>query len=293
MKAIISVGISASGKTTEFDKPEYRDYIRIERDIMRKSILGFSDFDCVNFWSLWKFTKENESKVTAAVDSEVGLAATYGRDIIISDTNLNKKYRDILIQRLEVLGYEVELRVFHIDVMEAIKRDERRRDTVGHQVIWKQYEQFKAEFGKKQYVANEYSPCVLIDIDCTLAHMNGKRGAFEWDKVGVDDVDEHVKSIVNNIPDTTIVIVLSGRDGVCRPETEDWLERHNINYDKLIMRKAGDMRKDTIVKEEIFWRDIADKYNVQFVIDDRPSVCRMWRDIGLKVFQVGNPHVEF
>ncbi len=53
------------------------------------------------------------------------------------------------------------------------------------------------------------------------------------------------------------------------------------------------MRKDTIVKEEIFWRDIADNYNVQFVIDDRPSVARMWRELGLKVFQVGDPHIEF
>lgn len=23
------------------------------------------------------------------------------------------------------------------------------------------------------------------------------------------------------------------------------------------------------------------------------SVCRMWRELGLKVFQVGNPHIEF
>jgi hypothetical protein len=29
------------------------------------------------------------------------------------------------------------------------------------------------------------------------------------------------------------------------------------------------------------------------VIDDRPKVCRMWRSLGLSVFQVGNPDYEF
>lgn len=53
------------------------------------------------------------------------------------------------------------------------------------------------------------------------------------------------------------------------------------------------MRKDTIIKEELFWKPIADNYNVQFVLDDRLSVCRMWRDLGIKVLQVGNPHIEF
>ena len=68
---------------------------------------------------------------------------------------------------------------------------------------------------------------------------------------------------------------------------------HGIGASALFMRAPGDMRKDTIVKEEIFWRDIADNFNVQFVVDDRPSVCRMWRELGLKVLQVGNPHIEF
>ena len=54
------------------------------------------------------------------------------------------------------------------------------------------------------------------------------------------------------------------------------------------------MRKDTTVKEEIFWDSIADKYNVVAVIDDRPSVVRMWYDIGIpNVVCVGNPWEEF
>jgi len=303
MKAIISIGISGSGKTTEFSKREYDGYVKIERDIMRKRLLNFPDDSSDNFWSIWKFTKENEKKVTAMVNEIIADCATQKADIIIGDTNLNKKYRDILIAKLEALGYTVELKVFDIDVMEAIKRDELRRDTVGHQVVWKQYEQFKEQFPEKQYVPDESkTKCILVDVDGTLAHANGKRGMFEWHRVGVDDCDEMVRAVVVSVAKTPFihpfnekvhVIILSGRDGICRQETTDWLDSKAMPFDKLIMRAPGDMRKDTVVKKEIFWRDIADNYNVMFAIDDRPGVCDAWRAIGLKVFQVGNPNIRF
>lgn len=57
----------------------------------------------------------------------------------------------------------------------------------------------------------------------------------------------------------------------------------------LFMRATADKRKDTVVKREIWGRHIAEKYNVLFVIDDRPSVCRCWRyEVGLPVFQVND-----
>jgi predicted kinase len=302
-KAIITIGISGSGKSTEFDKKENMGYVRIERDIMRKRIVQerMGDVSDQNFWSIWKFNKKDEAEVTDRCNAIIEDCAKGGMPIAITDTNLNKKYRDVLVQKLKGLGYEVEFKVFSIDPLEAIKRDEKRRDSVGHQVIWKQYNDLMAdpEFGQtKKYVADVSKPkCILVDIDGTLAHMNGKRGAFEWDKVGLDDVDEQVRNIVEMFhasPESDVkVIVLSGRDGVSRPKTEAWLDDHGIGYYHLFMRSAGDMRKDTVIKEEIFWRDIAPNHNVQFAIDDRPSVCRMWRSLGVKVFQVGNPHVEF
>ena len=51
------------------------------------------------------------------------------------------------------------------------------------------------------------------------------------------------------------------------------------------MRKNGDSRRDSIVKEEIFWNDIEPKYNVLAVFDDRDQVVKMWRELGIKCFQ--------
>jgi predicted kinase len=149
------------------------------------------------------------------------------------------------------------------------------------------------------YVPPEGKPtCILVDIDGTLAHMNGKRSPYDWHKVGVDDLDEIVSNEVkhywnrghNNVMDETTepkIIILSGRDGICRPETEEWLAKHSIQYDKLLMREAGDSRKDNIVKREIFENEIRNNYRVLFVLDDRNQVVDMWRnEVGLKVFQV-------
>jgi hypothetical protein len=52
------------------------------------------------------------------------------------------------------------------------------------------------------------------------------------------------------------------------------------------MRRSGDNRCDSIVKEEIYNDYIKDKYNVLAVFDDRDRVCDMWRRIGLLCLQV-------
>ena len=52
------------------------------------------------------------------------------------------------------------------------------------------------------------------------------------------------------------------------------------------MRKADDMRSDSIVKLELFGGNIYDKFNVHIVLDDRNSVVTVWRGIWLKCLQV-------
>jgi hypothetical protein len=52
------------------------------------------------------------------------------------------------------------------------------------------------------------------------------------------------------------------------------------------MREENDNRKDSVIKEEIFFREIFGKWNVKFVLDDRDQIVRTWRNIGLKCLQV-------
>lgn len=85
----------------------------------------------------------------------------------------------------------------------------------------------------------------------------------------------------------TAIIILSGREERWRPQTERWLKRHGISYDALFLRRSGDRRKDTIVKREIYDAEIAGRYAVRVVFEDRDQVVRMWRDdLQLPCFQV-------
>lgn len=139
---------------------------------------------------------------------------------------------------------------------------------------------------------------VLVDIDGTLALRRrgpGERSPFDWGRVGEDlpnkPVVELVKLIAAGSRDMRVILV-SGRDEVCRDRTVMWLDAQSIEFDDLFMRRRKDNRPDTIVKREIYEREIADSYDVAFVIDDRPTVIDMWRELGLFVFALEDGTVD-
>lgn len=127
------------------------------------------------------------------------------------------------------------------------------------------------------------------------------RSPFEWKRVGEDRLDPVIANVVTDLhvgmllnegdPDGSgdmrpQVIVMSGRDEACRAETEQWLVDNGIQYDHLFMRPEGDMRKDSIVKAELFDEHIRDNFDVKFVLDDRQQVVDMWRSMGITCLQV-------
>jgi len=300
MKAIITVGVSASGKTTwaqNFAHVESSKHWEVlSRDDVRRSMLETRHSRKLGHGELWKMWKwKDEGDVSAIIDSHIAEFAARKINLILADTNLSFNYRNILINKLVSLGYEVECKDFPVTFEEACKRDAGRPDGVGHSVIWKQYKQWYEYTGGRVYVPDTSKPkAVIFDVDGTLAHMNGKRGPFEWDKVHLDDVREEVSVMLRGFYGAGYnIIVVSGRDGVCRDLTSKWLHDNTIPFDRLFMRTAGDMRKDNIVKEEIFFNEIADKYNVKMVVDDRMQVCRQWMLMGIPLTCVGDPYIEF
>lgn len=139
MKAIITVGISGSGKTTWAEQQE--GFININRDDIR------FDYFCggVRDWKLYNF-KKNEKHVTETQKALIEAAAKIEADIIISDTNLKKDRNNQLKQKLESLGYEVEFKFFPCPLPEAILRDDGRSARVGPDVITMQYETLQKEY---------------------------------------------------------------------------------------------------------------------------------------------------
>jgi hypothetical protein len=135
--------------------------------------------------------------------------------------------------------------------------------------------------------------CILVDLDGTLAHHRD-RSIYDLTKVDSDEIDEMVHRVIKGLAwDGVMIIILTGRDESCRGLTERWLQQHAVGYHALFMRAAGDKRSDVTIKTEIFQKHIEPNFCVKSVFEDRPKVCRAWRDIGLQVFQLGDPHHEF
>lgn len=128
---------------------------------------------------------------------------------------------------------------------------------------------------------------IICDIDGTLAHMQG-RDPYDYDKVDTDVVDKTIKNILRVFygNGNYAILIVSGREDACKHETVGWLSKNYVMYDELFMRKHGDYRPDEVIKKEIYDKHIKDKYDVEFVLDDRNKVVKMWREIGLKCLQV-------
>ena len=53
------------------------------------------------------------------------------------------------------------------------------------------------------------------------------------------------------------------------------------------MRATGDVRKDWIVKKELYKAHVKGQYFINFILDDRNQVVDLWRlDLGLPCLQV-------
>lgn len=153
MKAYITVGISGSGKSSwaeNFNPCIHTkvDVVNINRDDTRWFLTGKRGWNGPN---AYKFYSKTEKEVTSVNINKITVAASYGADIIISDTNLNTTTRKKLIDICELHGYEVIIKEFPISFQEACRRDkERGIYAVGEEVLKKQWEMWVAYHADKQ-----------------------------------------------------------------------------------------------------------------------------------------------
>ena len=89
------------------------------------------------------------------------------------------------------------------------------------------------------------------------------------------------------------VHIWSGRCESVRKKTEIWLNKHSIVYQELKMRPIGDSTPDDQLKEKWLDEALSQGKKIDFTIDDRSKVVRMWRRRGIFVFDVNQTGKEF
>lgn len=287
MEIILTIGPSSCGKTTwatEEVKKSKGKIVNINRDDIRRSLFVFDS------WKDYKFTAQKESLVTETQVAMTRSAISKGLSVIISDTNLNPVYRQNWEELAKELKVKIVYKTFEVELNELRRRNIGREASIDPTILKQQYLNFMSQFGGlRVYQADPTKPkAVIFDLDGTLAIMND-RSPYDWSRVGEDSVNENVADLFRMIrmmhPDWSILTV-SGRDGVCTQQTLDWLNQNDLRPDGHFQRKQDDSRKDSIVKQEIFWEHIAENFNIMYAVDDRQQVVEMWDMIGVEVWQV-------
>lgn len=291
MKIIVLQGPPACGKSTwakEYYSEHKNNTVIVCRDSIRESRGDY-----------WVPSQENY--ITAIENASVEQALSMKYDVIIDATNLNSKVIQKWKNVADKYKCDIEFKEFYIPFEEAVKRDsnEDRTHHIGKKEIKKFYKTYypeRLEEEMKQTITHpvypintNLSPCIICDIDGTIAWMNG-RSPYDYTKVGEDSADERLVCLINHFLSSNIeVIFLSGREGTsqCKNDTINWL-KDNLISDKfqLYMRTKGDYRPDEIIKRELFDAYIKDKYCTLCVFDDRDKVVDMWRELGLLTCQV-------
>ena len=297
-EVIVTIGIPGCGKSKwakdfSYSVRKTKYFALLERDIIRATMS--EDGDINNY----KYTRQREKDVTTAYKARLHRVLDCGSSLIISDTNLNEQHRLDLFKYL-ALHYpqvRVTMKVFDTSLKTCIKRNQKRHATVPESVLLRMEKQMRELLGKIRYGYSQGRPhCIIVDIDGTVADMKGVRGPFEWSRVGEDKPIWEVINLINgylaNPVLNTQVVFLSGRDGVCKPETKKWLDLYFKDYE-LYMRPEGSTESDDIVKERLYTNHIHLKYNVDFVMDDRKQVCQLWESMGLKLINVGGTCSDF
>jgi predicted kinase len=309
----ITRGLPGSGKSTlasEWVAEDPTSRAQVNRDSLRAMLHN----------GTWIGGRSGtEGSTIAARDAIIKALLRKGVDVICSDTNLPSRVARDLRHLATVAGAEFEvIDLTNVPLDLCLERDEERTTRfvldregdggVGEKVIRGMHDRYLAgrpyplplpdepaqqAVKALPYVAKPGTPkAIIVDVDGTVALMaEGGRSPFDWTRVGEDKPNSPVIDMVQKYWGAAYhVIFLSGRDGSCYDETAAWLSEHVLDQWHqdvyLFMRPAGDSRKDTIVKAELFDAHVRDKFDVRFVLDDRASVVEMWRSLGLTCLQV-------
>lgn len=297
-------GLPASSKSTWAKEYVHsrQNWVRICNDELRTLF-----FDRV-------FSRQDTPFVDIAREHLIRLAISEGKSIIVDNCNLHPKHLKNYSELAANNKYKFSVQDFtNIPVEECIRRDRLRPNKVTHRVILSMYNQFLKPAGQPDVKIEDLvipdnpvqevnvlvqdpnlGPCVICDLDGTLALFGTRRSPFDASTCHItDEVNKPVLDVIRLMKSVGHrIIFVSGRMKKDEVSTRQFLtEKCGLNENDylLYMRENGDFRKDYLIKQEIYENNIRGNWYCDFIMDDRSQVVKQcWRKLGLTCFQVAD-----
>jgi hypothetical protein len=138
---------------------------------------------------------------------------------------------------------------------------------------------------------------VAFDIDGTIAnndHREHLAKAKKWDEFDeLAHLDQPLKPTLEVLHGLRhlghFIEIWTARPEKCRLQTQQWLNKYDIPFSRLLMRADGDWRKAYIIKLEWFLQLDAPN-RPALVFEDHPETTRLLREAGACVHQVAEGH---
>ena len=136
---------------------------------------------------------------------------------------------------------------------------------------------------------------MLVDLDGTLADAAGRQHFLErrpkdwrgfFAAAGEDPLIEQVARLVELLAPELVVILLTARPVHIRPATLDWLARHDVRWDLLVMRDEGDFRPSHEAKLDALRALLGVGFDLRLAIDDDPRNAAMFRAEGVTCLEL-------
>ena len=144
---------------------------------------------------------------------------------------------------------------------------------------------------------------VVVDIDGVLSdasgrqhHLNNDRGVRDWrgffGAVGEDPPLPATRALLDLLPEDVVVVLLSARPNWVFDLTVEWLERHGIRWDLLVMRGDAALDAAAEFKRDVLRQLSEQGFRIVFAFDDDQLTVDMYTAEGIPAMYVHSGYYE-
>jgi hypothetical protein len=144
---------------------------------------------------------------------------------------------------------------------------------------------------------------VVFDIDGVLADAAGRQhllfgqgGRKNWkaffEAAGDDALIEEVARLTELLDPELCVVLLTARPTTIQNVTSTWLGQHDVRWDLLVMRSAGDFRASPDAKRMAVQELREAGFDLQLAFDDDRRNVDMFHDEGIPCIYIHSGYYE-